>query len=449
MSIALTILVLLLTGCYQETAIPVKASFSTTFINADESVPVQVGISNKSEGADTFEWTFAGAAPSSSTDENPGNILYDSPGSYTVQLTASNIDGSTDTVEKEIMVVDNISIDFSTKIIESNYPPVEVVLTNNTNGEGLTYLWTFEGGLPTTSTEQYPGNIIFETSGDHLITLEVSNGFESFSKTEIITVTSDIEAIFDWEVDFFDDDYQAPVSITMSNSSINATSYSWTFPNGTPNVSAAETPTVTFHGPGTYTISLEADNGKRVHTVTKEITVHPDTNIRTFFNIELAINSAHNTNDKGAFFSTTLRKVFKADEVNAENGAAIDIAFFGLDNSFGFNRFLSPDEVGTNGFVAIPNATHTKFINSQEICGCSASLTATEFDSMVDDDLLTALTITETPNGLLQFDSGLLPRVILFETQDGRKGAIKIKDYIANGTASYLVCDVKVQKQKR
>ncbi len=58
-----------------------------------------------------------------------------------------------------------------------------------------------------------------------------------------------------------------------------------------------------------------------------------------------------------------------------------------------------------------------------------------------------SLTITETTNGLLPFDSSIVPRIVLFETYDGRKGAIKIKDFVQNTTASYIVCDIKVQKQ--
>jgi PKD repeat protein len=443
----LAILLTVVTSCYQETATPVAASFSTAFVNGDESVPVQIAITNQSTGADMFAWTFEGAEPGSSTDENPGTIVYNTAGNYTLKLTASNVDGSTESIQKEITVVDGVSISFSTEIIDSNYSPVEVILTNATDGVGLTYLWTFEGGTPATSTAQHPLNVVFETPGEHTITLEVSNGFESFSENTTITVAPAIEAIFDWEVDFFDDDYQAPVTITMTNSSISATSYSWIFPSGSPLTSTETTPTVTFTTPGRYTIELKADNGKKTQTLTKEITILPDTNIKTFTNIELAINNAHNTNVKGAFFSTKLREVFTANQVNSENGAAIDIAFFGLNSSFSFNKFVSPDQVDSNGFIAIPNATPTKFINSQEICGCSASVSLTQFDSITDDSLLDTLTITETNNGLLPFDSTILPRIVLFETQDGRKGAIKIKGFVDDGAASYIICDIKVQKQ--
>jgi len=444
-----TILVVFLTvtSCYEETATPVAASFSTAFVNADESIPVQIAITNQSTGADSFQWTFEGAEPSSATGENPGTIVYNKAGNYTLKLTASNVDGSTDSIEKEITVVDGINIRFSTEIIESNYAPVAVKLTNETNGVGLTYLWTFEGGTPATSTVQHPTNVIFETPGDHQITLEVSNGFESFSENTTITVNPEIEAIFDWEVAFSDDDYQAPVTITMTNSSISATSYNWVFPSGSPATATEATPTVTFATPGTYRIELEADNGKKTHTLTKEIIIQPDTNIKMFTNIELAINNAHNTNIKGAFFSTKLREVFTANQVNSDNGADIDIAFFGLNSNFSFNKFVSPDQVASNGFIAIPNATHTTFINSQEICGCAASLTVTQFDTITDDTLLKTLTITETANGLLNFDNSLLPRIVLFETADSRKGAIKIKGYVDDGTASYIICDIKVMKQ--
>jgi hypothetical protein len=36
--------------------------------------------------------------------------------------------------------------------------------------------------------------------------------------------------------------------------------------------------------------------------------------------------------------------------------------------------------------------------------------------------------------------------VVLFKTEDGRKGAISVNQMIANGAGSYIVCDIKVQK---
>ena len=49
---------------------------------------------NLSSGMTTYEWSFPGANPSSSTSVNPVNICYPNPGSYDVQLIASNNLGS-------------------------------------------------------------------------------------------------------------------------------------------------------------------------------------------------------------------------------------------------------------------------------------------------------------------------------------------------------------------
>lgn len=86
-------------------------------------------------------------------------------------------------------------------------------------------------------------------------------------------------------------------------------------------------------------------------------------------------------------------------------------------------------------------------INSQESCNCLTSLTVLQFVTMVDDSALKTLTIEETPEGLQEFDDSITPRIVLFETQDGRKGAIKIKEYITNGSDSYIIVDIKVQKK--
>jgi PKD repeat protein len=65
-------------------------------------------------------------------------------------------------------------------------------------------------------------------------------------------------------------------SVVFTNQSTgNPTSYSWTFAGGTPSTSTATNPTVVFNSPGTYTISLTANNanGSNTNTKTAYITV--------------------------------------------------------------------------------------------------------------------------------------------------------------------------------
>jgi len=119
-------------------------------IDNDFSVPVQVAITNKTEGADTYTWTFVGGLPSSSTDKNPGTIVYREAGNYTLTLVATNQDGITETKEVTISIDAEIVNGFTTEIVANNFPPMEVVLTNTTVG-AETYNWTFQGGTPSTS----------------------------------------------------------------------------------------------------------------------------------------------------------------------------------------------------------------------------------------------------------------------------------------------------------
>jgi endo-beta-N-acetylglucosaminidase D len=57
--------------------------------------------------------------------------------------------------------------------------------------------------------------------------------------------------------------------VTFANSSINATSYVWTFAGGTPATSTAVHPTVTFPTPGTYAVKLRAQNAIGRDSVTR------------------------------------------------------------------------------------------------------------------------------------------------------------------------------------
>ncbi|WP_431241768.1 PKD domain-containing protein [Flavobacterium sp. P21] len=66
-------------------------------------------------------------------------------------------------------------------------------------------------------------------------------------------------------------------TVTYTNASTNATSYSWSFPGGTPSTSTATSPVVTYNTAGTYNVALTATNGagSNTKTLTNVITVNP------------------------------------------------------------------------------------------------------------------------------------------------------------------------------
>ena len=442
----LFLLFIVITACYQETAITVDGDFTTSYVNEDESVPVIVKIDSKVTGADTYEWTFEGGSPSTSNLKNPGEVLYDKQGSYTIKLRATNADGERKEISKTVVIKDGIDIQFTHEIIRSNYSPVEVVLTNSTIGEGLTFTWDFQDGIPATFTGKTPPNVVFTSPGEHKITLNVSNGFESETQNQTINVNPYLVSQFSYEPKFEDDDFQSPVTINFANKSISATSYKWTFDGGNPTTSTEENPTVVFTSIGTHEVVLEASNDKTSQIFKSTFTVQPDTNLRILNDIKLGINPAHNNNSIGAMYSTTTRQVYKANEITNGNSNLIDIVFQGLNGNFTYNKFISPDQVSSYGFLALKNAQSTIFVNSQNLCNCGLNFTEAQFDAMVNDSPIKFLNISYSAAGEQQFGF-IYPRIILFKTQDGRNGAIKIKDMVKNRTSSYTLCDIKVQKQ--
>ncbi len=142
-----------------------------------------------------------------------GNIL--NVRAYTIKLIATNVDGERKEISKTVVIKEGINIAFTHEIIKSNYSPVEVVLKNTTIGEGLTFKWDFQDGAPATFTGKTPPNVVFTTSGDHTITLTVSNGFESEKQTQTITVAPYLVSLFSYEPKLEDDDYEAPVTINL------------------------------------------------------------------------------------------------------------------------------------------------------------------------------------------------------------------------------------------
>lgn len=440
--------VLSLFGCAKEEAIPVIVDFDVEVFNDDFSIPVQVVFINKTEGGEDYEWTFEGGIPSRSVNRNPGVIQYGQKGAYTIELTATNEDGSRDTKTLEIQIDDPVIVDFEVTNLVDNFSPASYRFQNNSSGAD-TFLWTFEGGIPATSTEQNPGEIVFTESGDHTITLRVSNGRETYEQQKTITVAPFLVSDFDFEIAFDDDDFQIPARVHFKNRSVSATSYEWRYEGASSFMSTEENPEVIFVQEGVQTIRLTVSNGKETKTISKQIEFFKNTNLRELTDVRFGINTAHITNSIGAFYSTADRKIYAKNEITSDIDKRIDLPFFGLSDTFTRNRFVSPDALSGTTFDELIDPKKTIFINSQELCGCSASLTVTEFDNMADDTLLESLTIQETHGGLQDFDDTSVPRIVLFQTQEGKKGAIKIKSFIRDGQDSYILTDIKIQKENR
>ncbi len=143
---------------------------------------------------DHWEWYFEGAVPDTSSEKNPQNIEYDTEGTYTVQLIASNLLGS-DTIIKEnyITVSSTIlpDIDFSA---DKNYDCLgdTVAFTDHTKYSPIKWEWSFDPSTVTfvngtSDTSQNP-QVIFDAAGAYNVSLTAwnLNGPSTLTKEGIV-----------------------------------------------------------------------------------------------------------------------------------------------------------------------------------------------------------------------------------------------------------------------
>ncbi len=433
----------LLSSCRPEVTIAVIADFDYELIDSNYSVPVTIGFTNKSKGALFYHWTFSEGDRKESKSRNPGYLLVDKPGLIKVKLEVWNdYERSEKTIEIKL---DTLPVaDFSAVPIVNEFAPAEYNF--QFTGQGATnYKWLFENGSPAVSTERNPSQIKFIQQGTFKITLIISND-RNRADTILKTVLVKPEMIADFTIvpSFEDDDYEVPFNALLQNQTLNATQFSWTCDGAVMNKPQDSLPLLQITNPGIYTVVYTASNQKQTQVIRKTIQVNPNSRLRSFQNIHLGINTAHK--ETGSFFSTYLRKIVRKDSVNTLNGPFIDICYFGLNRSFSYNKFISPVDVQTWTFNAIPGATVTTFVNNQEKCNCTSGLNPLEFDQISNGSYFDNILVPAVAEGTMEFDQTVLPRIILFKNAAGKKGAIKIKEFVDNGDASYIICDIKVQK---
>ncbi len=221
-----------------------------------------VTMQNRSQNATSYFWSFEGATPATSTEENP-TITYSRAGNFAITLFVTNGTNS-DTKTVNVNVMDVASADFTAD--NTTISAGESVTFTNLSVNASTYYWTFTGGNPSTSTDVNP-TVTYETPGTYSVTLFAAgeNSSDSETKTAYITVLPVTSADFEASAtEIFVGD-----SVAFTNLSENATSFFWTFEGATPENSTEENPVVTYNEPGYYDVTLFATNGHGYDVATK------------------------------------------------------------------------------------------------------------------------------------------------------------------------------------
>jgi PKD repeat protein len=235
---------------------------------ADFSVSETVGCApftvnfanNSSPNAVTYLWQFPGGIPSSSQQVNPV-VVYQTPGVYSVTLTAFNSVGSSVATYNNFIVVNTVpSANFTYTV---NGLTVNFTSTTNT---GTSYVWEFGNGA--TSDEQNPV-YTYPTGGNYTVLLTIYNDCNSTTVTKVVNLALPPTASFTASPSTG----CGPLTVNFSSTSVNATGLQWSFPGGSPATATVPNPVVVYTNPGTYTATLTATNAAGPNTATQTITV--------------------------------------------------------------------------------------------------------------------------------------------------------------------------------
>ncbi|PLX04518.1 MAG: hypothetical protein C0594_09105, partial [Marinilabiliales bacterium] len=229
---------------------------------------------------DSWSWTFEGAEPVSSDEQNPDSIVYANPGWYDVALTVTNGCGSdTESKPNYIRVVNSDSIG-------ANFVASQVILTEGDTiyftdlsvGNPTTWDWSFEGAIPLTSSEQHPDTITYHTAGVYDVMLIVQKGltYDTLLREDYIIVLQD--GNHPPQADFTTDYTTIPkeTSINFYDLSIDGpTDWKWIFEGANPGISTNQNPVnVYYETVGYYDATLIVSNILGTDTIVKEDYIH-------------------------------------------------------------------------------------------------------------------------------------------------------------------------------
>ena len=246
--------------------IPV-ADFRTNITSG--SAPLSVLFTDLSQDATSISWDVNNDEIEDSSEENFVHV-YTVPGTYTVNLTAINVNGTASktavitVLEKEEEENENIIIpvaDFRTNIT-SGSAPLSVLFTDLSQ-DATSISWDVNNdGIEDSSEENFV--YVYTVPGTYTVNLTAINVNGTASKQATITVRekekeeNDVLPVADFNTNVTSG--SAPLSVLFTDISQDATSRSWDFNNDGISDSADKSLVYAFTAPGTYTVNLTAIN---------------------------------------------------------------------------------------------------------------------------------------------------------------------------------------------
>lgn len=381
-------------GC-SDTAGPIPITVTnkpTALFHTNKSTgcsPVSVSITNQTVNATSYLWDFGDGTSSTSSlaivNHNYTNTTTATL-TYILKLTATNAQGCTHEFSQSITVFPSITAQFTANKI-SGCSPLEVQFMNQTLNAN-SFKWDFDDG--TISSNTNVTHIYINSSNtinDRYVTLiaKSSYGCTDTLSTIKISIAPRINAAFAVDKAFG----CSPMAITFTNKTSNATSYFWSFDDGS---------TVSSNKDETHSFSNKTTNNK-------------------IFNIVLTANNSYNCPD------TSMQSILIYPEVSVSiipdtAGCSPLIVHFRTNskNAVNFNwdfgdgqvsNIKNPINIFTN--TTISDLALTTQVQATSTMGCKATDMATILlYTTPNSDFLVNATYFELPQKTVQISNNTI-----------------------------------------
>ncbi len=221
-----------------------------------------------------WDWDFGNSQ--SSTAQNPSGVpTYTLPGTYTVSLSVTDVNGCTDDISMpNYITVSGPNASFTASPSSGCNPPLNVTFTNTTpTATGQTFSWDFGNG--NTSTAAAPPQQTYTNAQNYTVNFTVTD-----NQGCVATATRTI-ILQPYVADFTTTTSSgcAPFQVLFTNAGNPVTANNqWNFgdpASGSNNQSFVASPTHTFNTEGTYSVRLIETYNGCPDTVFQTITVFP------------------------------------------------------------------------------------------------------------------------------------------------------------------------------
>lgn len=235
-----------------------KASFSVN----DGCTNDNLSFATNSVGAVNHAWTFGDG--NSSSASNPVKA-YTTPGTYSVTLIVTSVNGCFDTTKSNVTVHPRASVSFTNP---SNFCVGNSATFTNTStlsAGTMTYQWKFGDGNTSSATNP---TYTYSSSGNYIVNLSATT-----DKGCINSYTSNVVVFGKPTANFNAANVCQGVTVTFNNTSAGGSTYAWDFGDGGTSTSAS--PTHAYANAGTYNVKLTVTNSNNcTDIITKQVTIY-------------------------------------------------------------------------------------------------------------------------------------------------------------------------------